>query len=156
MCSEEFASYQGKVAHVKKVFFLPSAVDITHQHFTHNQHAARIFTAVFSTSVVVSVCVRFRFPDTQCCTDRTFIFGSRKESLHMVAEHKTPTVDASHDGPDAVPRSDAAGTGASAAAHGSNAAADATDAASGSSRRMRRRLSKVHLRVVGTKGSRSN
>ena len=28
-----------------------------------------------------------------------------KESLHMVAEHKTPTVDASHDGPDAVPRS---------------------------------------------------
>ena len=57
-----------------------------------------------------------------------------KESLHMVAEHKTPTVDASHDGPDAVSRSDAAGTGASAAAHGANAAnaaADATDAASG-------------------------
>ena len=60
--------------------------------------------------------------------------GSRKESLHMVAERKTPTVDASHDGPDAVPRSDAAGTGASATAHGAsaaNAAADATDAASG-------------------------
>ena len=33
-------------------------VDITHQHFTHNQHAAHTFTAVFSTSVVVSVCVR--------------------------------------------------------------------------------------------------
>ena len=52
----------------------------------------------------------------------------------MVAEHKTPTVDVSHDGPDTVPRSDAAGTGASAAAHGTNAAnaaADATDAASG-------------------------
>ena len=46
--------------------------DITHQHFTHNQHAARTFTAVFSTSVVVSVCVRFRLQDTQCCTDRTF------------------------------------------------------------------------------------
>ena len=42
----------------------------------------------------------------------------------MVAEHKTPTVDASHDGPDAVLRSDAAGNAA-------NAAADATDAASG-------------------------
>ena len=52
----------------------------------------------------------------------------------MVAELKTPTVDASHDGSDAIPRSDAAGTGASAAAHGANAAnaaADATDAASG-------------------------
>ena len=36
----------------------------------------------------------------------------------MVAEHKTPTVDVSHDRPDAVPRSDAAGNGASAAAHG--------------------------------------
>ena len=34
-------------------------VDITHQHFTHNQHAAQTFTAFFSTSVVVSVCVRF-------------------------------------------------------------------------------------------------
>ena len=58
----------------------------------------------------------------------------KKKSLHIIAEHKTPTVDASHDGPDAVPRSDAAGTGASAAAHGANtanAAADATDAASG-------------------------
>ena len=75
-----------------------------------------------------------RLPDAQCYTDRTFIFGSRKESLHMGAEHKTPTVDASHDGPDAVLRSDAAGTRASAAAHGANAAnaaADATDAASG-------------------------
>ena len=52
----------------------------------------------------------------------------------MVAEHKTATVDASHDGPDAVLRSDAAGTGASAAAHGgtaANAAVDATDGASG-------------------------
>ena len=41
---------------------------------------------------------------------------------------------ASHDGPDAVPRSDAAGTGASAAAHGTDAAdvaAYATDAAPG-------------------------
>ena len=51
--------------------FHSQVVDITHQHST-------TFTAVFSTSVVVSVCVRFRFPDTQCCTDRTFIFGSRK------------------------------------------------------------------------------
>ena len=59
-------------------FYSRVIVDITHQHFTHNQHAARTFTAVFSTSVVVSVCVRFRLPDTQCCTDRTFIFGSRK------------------------------------------------------------------------------
>ena len=44
------------------------------------------------------------------------------------------TASASHDGPDTVPRSDAAGTGASAAAHGTNAAnaaADATDAAPG-------------------------
>ena len=44
------------------------------------------------------------------------------------------TATASHDGPDAVPRSDAAGTGASAAAHGTvavDAASDATDAAPG-------------------------
>ena len=34
-------------------------VDITHQHFTHNRHIAHTSTAVFSTSVVVSVCVRF-------------------------------------------------------------------------------------------------
>ena len=43
------------------------------------------------------------------------------------------TASASHGGPDAVPRSHAAGTGASAAAHGTeaaDAAADATDAAS--------------------------
>ena len=43
------------------------------------------------------------------------------------------TAPISHDGPDAVLRSYAAGTGASAAAHGSGAAdpsADATDAAS--------------------------
>ena len=45
----------------------------------------------------------------------------------MVAEHKTPTVDVRQDGPDVVPRSDAAGTGVSAAAHGT----DAADAASG-------------------------
>ena len=60
--------------------------------------------------------------------------GSRKESLHMAVEHKIPTVDASHDGSDAVPRSDAARTRPSAAVHGSdavNAVADATDAASG-------------------------
>ena len=37
------------------LFLKRVAVDIKHQHFTHNQHAARIFTAVFSTSVVVSV-----------------------------------------------------------------------------------------------------
>ena len=44
------------------------------------------------------------------------------------------TASASHDGTDAIPRSHAAGTGASAAAHGTDAAdaaADATDAASG-------------------------
>ena len=41
------------------------------------------------------------------------------------------TASASHGGHDAVPRSDAAGTGASAAAHGTDAAADATDAAPG-------------------------
>ena len=29
--------------------------DITHQHFTHNEHIALISTAVFSISVVVSV-----------------------------------------------------------------------------------------------------
>ena len=39
----------------------------------------------------------------------------------MVAEHKTPTVDVSHDRPDTVPRIDAAGTGATAAAHGTDA-----------------------------------
>ena len=52
----------------------------------------------------------------------------------MVAEQKTPTVDASHDGPEEVPQSDAAGTWVSTAAHGTDAAdaaADATDAASG-------------------------
>ena len=52
----------------------------------------------------------------------------------MVAEHKTPTVDVRHDGPDAVPRSDAAGTGASAAAHGTDAADAAADAADAASR----------------------
>ena len=44
------------------------------------------------------------------------------------------TASASHDGTDAIPRSHAAGTGASAAAHGTDAAdaaADATDAAPG-------------------------
>ena len=90
-------------------------------HVLLQQSSARQLQSVF---VFVS-----RLPDTQRCTDRTFIFGSRKESLHMVAELKTPTV--SHDGPDAVPRSDAAGTGASATDHGAiaaNAAADATDA----------------------------
>ena len=44
------------------------------------------------------------------------------------------TASASHAGTDAIPRSHAAGTGASAAAHGTDAAdaaADATDAAPG-------------------------
>ena len=67
--------------------------------------------------------------------------AQEKEPLHMVAEHRTPTVDVRHDGRDAVPRSDAAGTGAPAAANGTDAAdtvadaadaaADAADAASG-------------------------
>ena len=75
-------------------------------------------------SALQSVCVfASRLLDPQCNTDRILIYGSRKESLHMAAEHKTPTVDASHDGPDAVPRSDAAGTGGSAAAHGTDAPA---------------------------------
>ena len=91
-------------------------------------------TSSQQSSASVSVRVCFSFPGPQCNTDRVIIWLKKKESLHMVAEHKTPTVDASHDGPDAVPRSDAAGTGASAAAHGANAAnaaADAGDAARG-------------------------
>ena len=43
----------------EEFFLLGRAVDLTQHHLTHNQHAARTFTAVFSTSVVVSVCVRF-------------------------------------------------------------------------------------------------
>ena len=67
------------------VFGLSPSVDITHQHFTHNQHIARTSTEVFSTSVAVPVfllskclCSLLVFWDAQCCTDRMFIFGSRK------------------------------------------------------------------------------
>ena len=75
-----------------------------------------------------------RFLDPQCNTDRVLIWLKKKEPLQMVAEHKTPTVDVRHDGPDAVPRNDAAGTGASAAARGTDAADAAADAADAASR----------------------
>ena len=71
-----------------------------------------------------------RLLDRRCHTDRVLILAQEKESLLHGMEHMTPTIDASHDGPDAVFRSDAAGTEASAAAHGTDAAADVTDAAS--------------------------
>ena len=38
------------------------SVDITHQHFTHDQHIAHIPTVVFSISVVVSVVIVCRCP----------------------------------------------------------------------------------------------
>ena len=65
---------------------------MTQQHFTHDRHIAHTSTALFSTPVVVSVlpvleCFVFasRLLDTQCCTDRMLIRGSRKRALSQVS-----------------------------------------------------------------------
>ena len=140
-------------------------VDITHQHFTHNQHIAHTSTAVFSASVAVPVllvsqclCSLLVFWTHSVAQTARLSVAQEKECFHTVAEQQqlqgfrprwsaphqllqqiisrarvveyilpAPVViavraSASHDGPDAVPRSDAAGTGASAAAHGTDAA----------------------------------
>ena len=134
------------------------SVDITHQHSTHRStQCTHLHSSLQRQSVFVFAS---RFLDPQCNTGpRTNLAQKKRNRFQMVAEHKTPTVDVRHDGPDAVPRNDAAGTGASAAAHGtdcSRCSSRCGRCSIKSSRRMRRRRSKVHLRVVGTKGSHSS
>ena len=67
----------------RNVFSNFYAVDITPS-TRHPQSTRRTYFHSSLQHVSCSQCLcSFRLPDTQCCTDRTFIFGSRKRiALH--------------------------------------------------------------------------